>query len=329
MKDAVSTPKVVRFGAYEVDLRSAELRKSGVKVRLTGQPFQILAILLEQPGELVTREELQKRLWPADTFVDFDRGLNAAINRVREALGDSAENPRFVETLPRRGYRFIGQVERAEQANSTESQASVNGQKDGIAGRGWKIGIAVGSVILLIASGLLFSPIARHWLISLFTHQSQPQPLEAVPLTALPGQEISPSFSPDGSQVAFGWDGETNGAGFDLYVKVIGTDKPLRLTNHPAPWLGVAWSPDGRNIAVHRLATEEPGIFLVPALGGPERKLASTNNSVLFPPWATISWSPDGKQLAFADHFPVGRVLNTAFPTLAGYARTEADHYRL
>ena len=137
-----------------------------------------------------------------------------------------------------------------------------------------------------------------------FTHQSQPQPLEAVPLTALPGQEISPSFSPDGSQVAFGWDGETNGAGFDLYVKVIGTDKPLRLTNHPAPWLGVAWSPDGRNIAVHRLATEDRGIFLVPALGGPERKLASTNNSVLLPPWATISWSPDGKQLAFADRFP-------------------------
>jgi Tol biopolymer transport system component/DNA-binding winged helix-turn-helix (wHTH) protein len=295
---------VVRFGAYEVDLRSAELRKSGVKLRLTGQPFQILAILLEQQGELVTREELQKRLWPADTFVDFDRGLNAAINRVREALGDSAENPRFVETLPRRGYRFIGQVERAEQATSTESQATLSGQKDRIAGRGWTTGIAVGSLILLIASGLLFSPIARHWLISLFTHQSQPQLLEAVPLTALPGQEISPSFSPDGNQVAFGWDGETNGAGFDLYVKVIGTDKPLRLTNHPAAWLGVAWSPDGRNIAVHRLATEEPGIFLVPALGGPERKLASANDSVL-PAAATISWSPDGKQLAFADHFPL------------------------
>jgi len=301
VKVAVSSPNVVRFGAYEVDLRSAELRKSGVKLRLTGQPFQILAILLEHPSELVTREELQKRLWPADTFVDFDRGLNAAINRVREALGDSAENPRFVETLPRRGYRFIGQVERAEQANSTESQASVNGQKDGIAGRGWKIGITVGSVILLIASGLLFSPIARQWLISLFTHQSQPEPLAAVPLTTLPGQEISPSFSPDGSQVAFGWDGETNGAGFDLYVKVIGTDKPLRLTNHPAPWLGVAWSPDGRNIAVHRLTTEDRGIFLVPALGGPERKLASTNNFELWAPDAAISWSPDGKQLAFVD----------------------------
>ena len=180
----------------------------------------------------------------------------------------------------------------------------INVQRSRIAGRGRKNGIAVGSVILLIASGLLFSPIARHWLISLFTHQSQPQPLEAVPLTALPGQEISPSFSPDGSQVAFGWDGETNGAGFDLYVKVIGTDKPLRLTNHPATWLGVAWSPDGRNIAVHRVATEDPGIFLVPALGGPERKLASTNNPLLWHPGATISWSPDGKQLAFADHSP-------------------------
>ena len=120
--DAVSTPKVVRFGTYEMDLRSGELRKNGLKARLTGQPFQILAILLERPGELVTREELQKRLWPGDMFVDFDSGLNAAVNRVREALGDSAENPRFVETLPRRGYRFIGQVEGPPRANSTESR---------------------------------------------------------------------------------------------------------------------------------------------------------------------------------------------------------------
>jgi Tol biopolymer transport system component/DNA-binding winged helix-turn-helix (wHTH) protein len=303
-KDGEST-QIVRFGIYEADLQSRELRKNGHKVPLQGQPFQVFAILLQHSGKLVTREELRLQVWPEDTFVDFDHGLNTAITKIRTALGDEADNPRFVETLPRRGYRFIGQVERAEQANSTEAQASVNGQKDGIAGRGWKTGIAVASVILLIASGLRFSPIARHWLISLFTHQSQPQPLEAVPLTALPGQEISHSFSPDGSQVAFGWDGETNGAGFDLYVKVIGTDKPLRLTNHPAPWLGVAWSPDGHNIAVHRVATEDPGIFLVPALGGPERKLASTNNPLLWHPWATISWSPDGKQLAFADRVPL------------------------
>ena len=98
---------MVRFGLFEVDVRQGELRKNGIRVKLTGQPFQILVILLEHRGDLVTREQLQRRLWPSDTFVDFDRGLNAAINRVREALGDSAENPRFVETLPRRGYRFI------------------------------------------------------------------------------------------------------------------------------------------------------------------------------------------------------------------------------
>jgi Tol biopolymer transport system component/DNA-binding winged helix-turn-helix (wHTH) protein len=288
---------VKRFGTYEVDLRSGELRKNGLKVKLSGQPFQILSILLERPAELVTREELQGRLWPGDTFVDFDSGLNAAVNRVREALGDSAENPRFVETLPRRGYRFIGQVEELQRATSTESRRPVDSPRSAIAGLGWKIGIVAGSVILLTAFGLLF-PTRR------FLRQSKPRPIEAVPLTSLPGQEISPSFSPDGSQVAFGWNGETNGMGFDLYVKVIGTDKPLRLTNHPVPWLGVAWSPDGRSIAVNRLAIEDRGIFLVPALGGPERKLASTNNFALWAPDAALSWSPDGKQLAFADRSP-------------------------
>jgi DNA-binding winged helix-turn-helix (wHTH) protein len=103
---AIPSPGLVRFGTFEVDLRAGELRKAGVKLRLTGQPFQVLAILLETPGKLVSREELQKRLWP-DTFVDVDHNLNTAINRIREVLGDSAESPRFVETLPRRGYRFV------------------------------------------------------------------------------------------------------------------------------------------------------------------------------------------------------------------------------
>ena len=105
-----SVVPVVRFDAFEADLRSGELRKQGLKLRIGDQPFSVLAVLLAQPGEVVTREDLQKRLWPADTFVDFDRGLNKAINRLREALGDSADSPRFIETLPKRGYRFIGTV---------------------------------------------------------------------------------------------------------------------------------------------------------------------------------------------------------------------------
>jgi TolB-like protein/DNA-binding winged helix-turn-helix (wHTH) protein/Tfp pilus assembly protein PilF len=97
----------IRFSAFEVDLRTGELRKNGARVKLEGQPFQVLALLLERPGELVTREELQKTLWPADTFVDFEHSINDAVKRLRQALGDSADAPRFIETLPKRGYRFI------------------------------------------------------------------------------------------------------------------------------------------------------------------------------------------------------------------------------
>src|SRR5882724_4084255 len=103
-------PDVIRFGTFEADLRVGELRRNGVKIRLQDQPFQILSMLLERPSEIVTREELRSRLWPADTFVDFDHSLNAAVRRLRDALGDSAENPRFVETISRRGYRFLAPV---------------------------------------------------------------------------------------------------------------------------------------------------------------------------------------------------------------------------
>src|SRR5712671_4957271 len=101
---------ILRFGVFEVDVRAGELRKQGVRVKLQEQPFQVLTVLLQCPGEVVTREELRNQNWPADTFVDFDNSLNTAINKLREALGDSAESPRFIETLPRRGYRFIAPV---------------------------------------------------------------------------------------------------------------------------------------------------------------------------------------------------------------------------
>ena len=104
---AAETNRLVRFGAFELDLRSGELRKAGSRLTLQHQPLHLLSVLLERPGELVTREELRSRLWPEDTFVDFEHGLNAAVKRLRDTLGDSADTPRYVETLPRRGYRFI------------------------------------------------------------------------------------------------------------------------------------------------------------------------------------------------------------------------------
>src|SRR5262245_18297891 len=104
-------PGWYRFGLFEVDERRGEVRKQGLRIRLRGRPLDILLILLERPGELISREDLRTRLWAADTFVDFDHGLNTAVNRLREILGDSAESPRFIETIPRKGYRFIAPVD--------------------------------------------------------------------------------------------------------------------------------------------------------------------------------------------------------------------------
>jgi DNA-binding winged helix-turn-helix (wHTH) protein len=125
MRDQLPFEGGLRFDAYHVDLRTGEVRKHGRKVRLAGRPFQVLALLLEQPGELLTRKELQDRLWPADTFVDFEHGVNAAIRTLRRALCDSHKKPRFIETLPRRGYRFIAAVEGLRSSLATTFAAPV------------------------------------------------------------------------------------------------------------------------------------------------------------------------------------------------------------
>src|SRR5580693_6133059 len=117
-----------RFGVFEVDLRAGELRKHGQKIRLQEQPFQVLVMLVEHAGEVVSREDLQKKLWTADTFVDFDHGLNKAINKIREALGDSAESPRFVETVSRRGYRFLAEVKDVDAPSVLRSASATQSQ---------------------------------------------------------------------------------------------------------------------------------------------------------------------------------------------------------
>jgi DNA-binding winged helix-turn-helix (wHTH) protein len=105
------TPRRYRFGAFEADTATGELRRQGIRIKLNAQPFQVLTLLLAHPGELLTREQIAAHLWPDGTFVDFDHGVNSAINRIREALGDTAASPRFIETLARRGYRFLAPVE--------------------------------------------------------------------------------------------------------------------------------------------------------------------------------------------------------------------------
>jgi DNA-binding winged helix-turn-helix (wHTH) protein len=168
-----------------VDLQTGEVRKGGLRLKLSGQPFQVLTILLERPGKIVTREELQARLWP-DTFVDVDHNLKTAINKIREVLGDSAENPRFVETLPRRGYRFIAPIGGELRAGAAESPGS--GMRK--ARRGWTLGLLiVGTCMLLAGSG---------WFIYKARRVSAPPAQRTLTrLTFDEGLQIGATWSPD------------------------------------------------------------------------------------------------------------------------------------
>jgi TolB-like protein/DNA-binding winged helix-turn-helix (wHTH) protein len=156
VKELAPSHGVIRFNAFEVDLRGGEVRKHGFKIRLQDQPFHVLQILLEHPGELVAREELQRQIWPADTFVDFEKGLNNAIKRLRDALGDSAEQPRFIETHSRRGYRFIGSITAGNGAGRTE-EGSPTGEI-GVPARSRPLyrRLAIGAVLFLAFVATLF-----------------------------------------------------------------------------------------------------------------------------------------------------------------------------
>ena len=240
-------------------------------------------MLLRRPGEVVTREELQHALWPAGTFVEFEHGLNTAVKKIRQALGDSADNPRFIETLPRKGYRFIAPVD------GGEAKPPV---------RRWKPAwffalLGVSAVAGLSAIFIIHAP------------KTAGMGFTAEPATTYPGREMHPSFSPDGTQVAFTWNGE-NQDNFDIYMKVLGAESPLRLTSHPADDMSPAWSPDGRFVAFLRFFPDgTAGVFLVPPTGGAERKVADalTPNSFLGP---QLTWSPDGKQLVLVDKDSLG-----------------------
>jgi TolB-like protein/DNA-binding winged helix-turn-helix (wHTH) protein/Tfp pilus assembly protein PilF len=186
-----SLPPKVRFGNFELHPQSGELRKQGMKIRLQGQPVEILALLLQRPGETVTREELQKRLWPADTFVDFEQGLNNAVKRLRAALDDDAVSPHFIETLPRRGYRFIGSVNGAEQTSALAAKPSPRGWRAVI----WLAGL--GALAVILPGAILEGLNGRGWHDRLFGHAAKPsiQSLAVLPLVNLSGDPEQEYFA--------------------------------------------------------------------------------------------------------------------------------------
>jgi Tol biopolymer transport system component/DNA-binding winged helix-turn-helix (wHTH) protein len=284
-----SAVRAIRFGVFELDLDGRELRKAGRKLHLRDQPLRILALLASRPGEVISREELRQTLWPADVFVDFEHSINAAINKLRETLGDSASSPRFIETVPRRGYRFVAPVEPLPHTPPPAARKPVAFRNPGIV---WILSLA-----LPLTAGLLwvFWPAGS----------DSPPPVEEIPLTSYRGAERYPSFSPDASQVAFSWNGP-EGDNSDIYVKVIGSEEPLRLTDSPDDELQPAWSPDGRQIAfLRKKGPAAVDLLLVPALGGPARPVTTLRiESFAAPgyiPWRVHAWLPDGSGFIVAD----------------------------
>lgn len=264
---------VIRFGVFEVDLPAGRIRRNGLRVRLQDQPFQVLAMLLERPGEVVTREHLRARLWPSDTFVDFDHGLNAAVKRLRDSLGDSAENPRFVETLARRGYRFLAPVE------VPGGQTSVISHR---AESRWRL-FAVGFLVVISAIGFGLHLGMR------VSRALQPALPKETRLTAnSPDVPVYfAALSPDGRYLAYI---DPRGT----FLREIATDEshalplPVDLRVH---YLG--WYPDGTHLLAEAAAGKEqrPSLWNLSVLGGAPRKLVADAEAG--------SVSPDGKQVAF------------------------------
>lgn len=264
---------IVRFSIFEVDLKAGELRRNGSRVKLQEQPFQVLATLLERPGEVVTREELRARLWPADTFVDFDHGLNAAVRRLRDALGDSAETPRFVETVARRGYRFVASV---------SGVASALGPAPPVLKSNFLRWVLVSTAGLILVIGTV---VGWHAAKASGSHGQ----IVLRRLTANPAEDrvTGAALSPDGKYLAF-----SDQTGFYLRQVDSGETHGIALPNsfNARP---ESWFPDSIHLLVTSIAgpQEPPSLWKVSIMGGTPQVLVDRGR--------TASVSPDGLQIAF------------------------------
>lgn len=266
------TQNLVRFGLFELDLRTSQLTKNGMKIRLPQQPVQVLSLLLERPGEIVTREQLRRRLWPSDVFVDFDHGLNKSIQKLRDALGDSAASPRYIETIPRVGYRFIAPVKAEERipdsapeihAPQPQSLPAAPSGPPAAENRPtrWFLPIAciagAGVCVALVFAGIALYRSLRH----------SPE-VKYTQLTDFTDSAVAPALSPDRRMVAFVRGSNPFLSPDQIYVKMLPNGEARKVTDDGRLKYGLAFSPDGSEIAYTVLEGSAFSTYEVSALGG-------------------------------------------------------------
>src|SRR5713226_958813 len=303
--------EIVQLGQFVLDVSRYELTRGGKPVRMERIPMDLLILIVREGGRLVGREEIIERLWGKDVHFDTDNGINTAIRKIRRALGEDPEKPRYIETVLGKGYRFKIPIEWAT-GNSDKSSppnADVSSTPSGIGDAasarpvlGQRLStdrnvVLVGLVVCALALSLLYY--------SRLLRAKAGQPA-VIPAVTEVGEKYTPSLSPDGQHLAFAWNG---GAGpyFSLYMKIVGAEESLRLTKQASSIdFNPVWSPDGRYIAFCRILKGQTGIYIIPALGGAERRVRETlweehEFYQIFWYDGRLSWSPDGKLIAFSD----------------------------
>ena len=295
-----ATGRAIRFGPFQVDPRTRELRKGRSRIRVADQSIRILLALLDRAGDVVTREELAAILWPHDTGVDVEHGLNSAVRRLRDSIGDSVDRPVFIETVPRIGYRFIGVVE--PPGSSVAASAPVGETPraaiapaaqpppDRLRSESRRRRWLVGTAIALLAATL--SIVTWRGTRSRDTAAvSLPTPIK---LTFEGGLQTDPSFSPDGQWIAYTSDSTGN---FEINIRRLSGGDPIPIAHDPASDSQPDWSPDGNRL-VFRSERAGGGLFVVPATGGAVAQISKVG----FRP----RWSPDGRLILFAGTIPTG-----------------------
>lgn len=306
MQNGDQSAAIFKFGLFELSRRTGELRKGDTVIRLSPQPIRVLTLLVERAGEVVTRDEIQQDTWTRDTTVDFELGLNRCIRRIRAVLNDDAETPRYIETVPRVGYRFIAPVKIGEPPSKAPKSKPIPAEilppfepppvvapssRKRVTNHIWILTAIVCLIVVLAMLG---------WRWASFTTSGIRLAYTVVPLETEPGFASSPTFSPDGRQIAFSWNGKKQD-NFDIYVKIVGSFEELRLTDTPEIEFSPSWSPDGRFIAFCR-GTDLGGtsLWIISPLGGAAKKIVDLGGPAAMDA-RRIAWSRNSQRLVFAD----------------------------